>query len=245
MNERLICVNTCESTNKEAMRNLSLTDRFQFAAIYTHEQTAGRGQGDHTWETTPGLNITISFLVRFQSFNIQDHFSISQRAALACRHFVSKQLPGYDVRIKWPNDILVNDQKIAGILIENILEGENITRSVIGVGVNVNQTEFGSELTNAVSLRNCTNKVYSVDQLILEFFNETEWLFSELNKQNIPEINEMYSGFLYKNKEMARFRVGDEIITAILCGVSPDGRLTVEKDGQNISFYHHEGKMLL
>lgn len=245
MNDRLIYISSCESTNKEAMKYLSLADRFGFAAVYTQNQTAGRGQGDHIWETTPGLNITMSFIVRFKDLKIQDHFSISQRIALACRHFIAKQLPAFKVYIKWPNDILVNEKKIAGILIENILEGEFITRSIIGVGLNVNQTEFGANLPKAISLKNCSNIKYPIEQLIPVFFNETESMFSDLDHQSSSEINQQYNESLYLRGCGADFEAGGTTFQAIVKEVGPDGRITVYKDGKFQSFYHHEGRMIL
>jgi len=120
--------------------------------VMAREQTAGRGQRGNSWEAEPGSNITLSLLLRPEGLEPACQFVISQAVSLAIvdmlGHFVSEP-----VRIKWPNDIYVGDRKICGILIENTVTGSAIDRSIIGIGLNVNQMEFHSDAPNPVSLR--------------------------------------------------------------------------------------------
>ncbi|WP_301748249.1 biotin--[acetyl-CoA-carboxylase] ligase [uncultured Duncaniella sp.] len=129
-------------------------------AVMARVQTAGRGQRGNSWEAEPGMNITLSLLLRPEGLEPARQFIISQAVSLAIVEMLDNFIGADAVSIKWPNDIYVNDSKIAGILIENVISGSAISRSIVGVGLNVNQTEFLSDAPNPVSLKQLLPKLW-------------------------------------------------------------------------------------
>lgn len=134
--------------------------------VIARTQTAGRGQRGNSWEAEPGKNLTFSVLFRPQSFPAISQFSISEATALAVYDFLN--LNGIKSKVKWANDIYVGDRKICGILIQHSLANFNIGYSVLGIGINVNQTEFVSDAPNPVSMKQITGTTYDLGQLSVQ-----------------------------------------------------------------------------
>lgn len=158
----ILWLETADSTNSELRRRIAGLDNLSIVA--TREQTAGRGQGTHTWFSTPGKNLTFSILYRFRgefALAASDAILITQVTTLALRDYLLGH--GVRARIKWPNDIWVEDRKICGILIENTLEGGMVRESIVGIGLNLNETGWPPELPNPVSLRELTGREYAPD----------------------------------------------------------------------------------
>lgn len=120
------------------------------------EQTAGRGQRGNSWEAEPGKNVTMSMLITFDRLPAAQQFIISQIISLTIvdllREYLAPEVSAERVMVKWPNDIYVDDSKIAGILIENTVCGPCVAHSIIGIGLNVNQLRFLSDAPNPVSM---------------------------------------------------------------------------------------------
>lgn len=159
-----------ESTNDEARR--LIRDLDNLSVIAARCQTAGRGQGDHKWHSLPGENLTFSVVLKFGERGLaplaaRDALLITETVTLAIRLYLEEK--GITVRIKWPNDIYTGDRKICGILIENILQGQDVASSIIGIGLNLNQTEFPSDLPNPVSLALLTGSRYYPAAELLSF----------------------------------------------------------------------------
>ena len=158
----ILWLETADSTNSELRRRIAGLDNLSIVA--TREQTAGRGQGTHTWFSTPGKNLTFSILYRFRgefALAASDAILITQVTTLALRDYLL--VHGVRARIKWPNDIWVEDRKICGILIENTLEGGMVRESIVGIGLNLNETDWPPELPNPVSLRELTGREYATE----------------------------------------------------------------------------------
>jgi BirA family biotin operon repressor/biotin-[acetyl-CoA-carboxylase] ligase len=136
---------TAASTNKTAAELLSLSKLRHGAVILAHEQTEGRGQRGRTWTSAPGLDLTLSIVMAPPRLRADAQFVLSKLAALAVHDTVRAHIPG-DVRIKWPNDVLVERRKVAGILIQNELTGDRVAWSIIGIGINVNSSVFDESL---------------------------------------------------------------------------------------------------
>lgn len=154
---------TVDSTNSELRRNIDSTDNL--SVIAAECQNAGRGQGDHTWFASPGKNLTFSILYRFpagSSFTLKasQARTITEITTLAIRDYLGKK--GISARIKWPNDIWIENRKICGILIENTLDKDRIATSIVGIGLNVNETGWPESLPNPVSMKDLTGEEYSV-----------------------------------------------------------------------------------
>ena len=158
-----------DSTNSEARRHL--TDLDNLSVIAACYQTAGRGQGDHTWTSVKGENLTFSVVLKYGpgQLHAKDSLLITQVTTLALRRLLLSK--GIDADIKWPNDIYVmgRTKKICGILIENTMHGDDVTASIIGIGLDVNQTDFDPSLPNPVSMKQMTAKTYDTRVLLEEF----------------------------------------------------------------------------
>ncbi|MDE6431375.1 MAG: biotin--[acetyl-CoA-carboxylase] ligase, partial [Duncaniella sp.] len=120
--------------------------------VSARRQTAGRGQRGNSWESAPGKNITMSILLRPEGLHPSRQFVISRAVSLAITGVLRRYMPASAVRVKWPNDIYVDDRKICGILIENVISSASIRQSVVGIGINVNQRRFLSDAPNPVSM---------------------------------------------------------------------------------------------
>lgn len=152
-------IDECASTNAAIRR-----DAPHGYALMALRQTAGRGQRGNTWEAEPGKNITLSLMLRPRDLDASRQFEVSEAVALGILNLL-RELGIDGVSVKWPNDIYVNDRKICGILIENALSGRQIARSIAGIGLNVNQTEFRSDAPNPVSISQLTGREYPIIEL--------------------------------------------------------------------------------
>lgn len=173
LSAKQIWLEETDSTNRALRRHIGDYDSLSFLAAYG--QTAGRGQGDHTWFSTPGKNLTFSYLLRYSEFlghplATDDALLITCVTTLGIRDYLLTHEVKAD--IKWPNDIWVDGKKICGILIENILEDGAIRESIIGVGLNLNETGWPEELPNPVSLTELTGRKYDPAVELVALSNE-------------------------------------------------------------------------
>ena len=152
---------TTDSTNNHAMNEARLGQTSDGAAYFALDQYQGKGQRDKTWNSKPGENIILSVIKDCSGFHLNNQFQLSVAVALACFDFFSAYA-GDETRIKWPNDIYWRDRKAGGILIENLVRGAHWTWTVIGIGLNINQTHFSNEAGNPVSLKQITGKDWDV-----------------------------------------------------------------------------------
>lgn len=156
-----ICwLESTDSTNKELRKRLDQSDNLSIIAAEI--QSAGRGQGDHTWHSAPGLNLTFSILLRHRCLKASDALAVTSIMALGIRDYLHTK--GIEPWIKWPNDIWVGDKKICGILVENCIHAGAIDFSIVGVGLDLNQTDWPAELPNPVSLKELTGKDYDTHE---------------------------------------------------------------------------------
>ena len=153
-----------DSTNRVvAERKSSLADGTCIAAL---EQTAGRGQKGNSWATAKGENLTFSLLYRPKDIPVQQQFCISQAVAVGLSNYLKAK--GIDNKIKWPNDIYAGDLKICGVLIENSLKGAKVGDCIIGIGLNVNQTQFPAEIPNPTSMKMLSGEDYDIKKELPE-----------------------------------------------------------------------------
>ena len=162
------------------------------AAVRGIAQTAGRGQRGNFWEAAPGENLTFSIVWNPEGIAPRDQFAVSEAAALGvCSYLRSR---GIEAKVKWPNDIYVGDRKICGILIEHSIIGMDLQRSVIGVGINVNQEEFKSDAPNPVSMRQLTGSRYDLEKELAAAVGEISALLESASVLEGRE--EIHSSFL-------------------------------------------------
>ena len=163
----IIWLERVDSTNDEARRHISEIDNL--SVVSALEQTRGRGQRGNRWSSQPGENLTFSLVVKDFRIKANEQSAISQATALSLVDLLSRH--EIKARIKWPNDIYAGDEKICGILIENSLKGSEIDWSIIGIGLNVNQTTFPEDLPNPTSMKLCTgnSNPYNTREILEEF----------------------------------------------------------------------------
>lgn len=147
-NPDIIWLDVAESSNDVARMAIDSLDNLSVVAVRC--QTKGRGQRTNTWETAPGQNLTFTIVLKDLEILPSEQIAISQITALSVVEFL--EMHGIGAKIKLPNDVYVGTKKICGILIENSLRGSHITWSIIGIGINVNQTVFPSSLPNPTSI---------------------------------------------------------------------------------------------
>ncbi len=130
------------------------------SVVAAHQQTKGRGQGNHSWHSLPGENLTFSILLKFNDLPATESVRINHIIAVAIREYLRRK--GVQARIKHPNDIWVGEKKICGILIENSIREKHITHSIVGIGLNINQVQWPEDLPNPVSLSELTGERYDL-----------------------------------------------------------------------------------
>lgn len=160
MGSNISWLESTDSTNAELRRRLDQSDNLSIIA--SEMQSAGRGQGDHTWHSAPGQNLTFSILLRHNCLKGPDALAVTSIMALGIRDYLRTK--GVEPWIKWPNDIWVGEKKICGILVENTIHAGMIDFSIVGVGLDLNQTDWPQELPNPVSLKELTGKEYDTHE---------------------------------------------------------------------------------
>ena len=238
-----------DSTSNELLRHIQDYDNLSVIAAVS--QTAGRGQRGNRWLSKPGDNLTFSLLLRHsrpdrESFPAREAMAVNCLAALAVRDYLVQA--GAPAVIKWPNDIYAGNRKICGMLVENGLEGDALSWSVIGIGINLNQTEFPGELMNPTSLKRLTGRDTD-PAAFLEFLCERiETLLPELETaEGRKRLREAYSIDLFRKDIQASYRdlaTGAEF-TGILRGITPEGLVRIEAEGRERAFGFKEISYIL
>lgn len=214
--------------------------------VWCGRQTAGRGQRGNSWESAPGMNFTGTFLLRPQNFPASSQFIMSEAVAMAVVYALSDY--GIQAMVKWPNDIYVGDRKICGILIEHVVMGKNITRTIAGIGVNLNQTEFLSDAPNPVSVKMLTGKTYSVENFAENLGNYLEYFTQDfINRPEILHQKFMDCLWRYDGKRHPfRDKQTGELINAEISGIFNDGRLHLTtSDGDEKLYAFKEVEFIL
>ena len=219
MNWEIIHIDETDSTNSWLAKNR--TEGQSPCAVVADYQTAGRGCGTNSWESERGKNLLFSMKIQPENLPANKQFRISMAISLAIVDALG-QLVG-NLSIKWPNDIYWRNGKLAGILIENRLQGSLIKDSIIGVGLNVNQREFKSKALNPVSLWQITGQETDREQLLKDILERFD---SYLQKDNRTD----YLSLLYRRKGFHPFADKDGAFMAELIDVEDDGHLQLRDD---------------
>ena len=229
-----------DSTNNYARTLLRDTMPIEGTVITTDVQTSGRGQRSNSWSSEPNLNLTCSYILRPAFLAAKDQFMLSAAVALSVLDLIRDFIPQNEVKIKWPNDILVGEKKIAGILIENSVRGMRLDNGIVGIGLNVNQTEFDSSL-NATSIKTNTKTEVKIDDVLAKLNQKLESRYLQLRSGNHPPILSELNRNLFGFEEERTLGInGEESLVKIL-GARPSGELQVQhSDGRNTLHQHHE-----
>ena len=228
----IVHLDRIDSTNNYAAKELltkSLNEGTVFVAAC---QRSGRGQGQSTWESAKDLNLTFSIVLYPKKVEVVRQFSISKAISLGVADFLSHQIEG--VSIKWPNDIYVNDKKIAGILIETAISAGRFTRAIVGIGLNINQKIFISDAPNPVSLKNLTGKNYDLSEMLNSLCGKLDRRYLQLIRGETAVLDYDYEQLLYRRQIWAKYRADSIDFEGKITGVDYDGSLMIETREGNI-----------
>jgi len=227
--QNTIFLSTCHSTNDALVEMTTHSNVPEGTVVITHHQTAGRGQRGNRWEAEPARNLTFSVLLKPGFLAVPRQFELNVAVALACHRLLIAYFPDR-VALKWPNDLYYQDQKMGGILIENTVKGTQLSQSVVGIGLNVNQTQFANP--RAVSMRNAARQAFELTEILNELLAHVEAAYLQLRAGQADELRREYLGALYAAGQPRSFRVGEAVREGAIRGVDASGRLLVEMDGK-------------
>lgn len=233
---KIIKLNAIDSTNsflKDLAQNSTLKC---FTTVVTNNQQKGRGQMNSTWLSEPFKNLTFSTLIANIQINIDKARYINFAASLA----IFDVLKSYSIKelsIKWPNDILSENKKICGVLIENTFVGNKIKNSIIGIGLNVNQTNF-NELTNVTSIKCETNKEANLNELLDDLLKNLEVKYSAIKNGNFKKLEIEYLNQLYKYNQKTDFTTSTgKTFTGKITGIANNGNLQITLPNNEIKSF--------
>lgn len=224
----IIKVSATKSTNT-LMSELYRSEHIELPCVlFAVDQTEGRGRLERSWESLAGKNLTISAIVPALDSDSTSSFNLLCSVTVMIYDWLSEfNLP--EMRIKWPNDIMSGDRKLAGILVERSYRGKTSSAITIGLGLNVNQDQFEPTI-QATSLNKLTNQEYVIDDLAYQFSLRIEhWL-----SQGVLDKHATYLNLLYRKNEWARWRRGSEEFKARLKTVRLDGYVVLEDSNKQL-----------
>ena len=213
------------STNRYA-RELPEDQNHGLTLVTAEFQTAGRGAGTNRWESERSQNLLFSLISNPKGLLANQMFALSEVTALAIRDTLSSYTPGF--QIKWPNDIYYNDKKISGMLIENDLRGKWVHRSIIGVGVDINQTRFLSDAPNPVSLAQILGKAVERNQVLNSILLQFNHYYGMMEREQFSELHNRYMQHLYRRNALHPYADATGTFQARIIDVEPTGHLVLE-----------------
>lgn len=240
----IIKLNATNSTNTYLKNLLKEKQVKDLSCIWALSQTQGRGQQGAKWISEPGKNLTFSVLKKFENLPSEYHFLLNMEVSLAIFRALKKlYIP--DLAVKWANDILSSKKKICGILIENTLHKEQISASIIGIGVNVNQVFF-NDLPNVSSLQKIMGHPFDLEEILLLICQELEVSLKSLSPTRFETMLDEYHTHLFRKDKPSTFEYPNgERFMGYIRGVSHNGQLQVEQeDALMSSFSLKEIKLL-
>ncbi len=225
------------STNQYMDDLLKSRDLQEGTIIYTNYQSEGRGQTGNKWESEDGKNLLLSILLMPSMIDPSEQFILSIAISLGICDFIKRYIP--HCKIKWPNDIYVNDDKIAGILIENSLLEDHIEYSIAGIGVNINQEKFVSDAPNPVSMTMITGEKYDLNDCMNLLASDLDYRYRQLEADQDKTRADYYSN-LYMFNGTHRFRDQSGIFSGRIIAVSDTGKLQIEKSPGQVYEYSYK-----
>ena len=235
-----IKLDSIDSTNAYILSLKDLNVFKEGLVVTANCQTSGNGQRNKLWESNANENLLLSFVIE-PSINISKQFEISKIVSLSVCDLLTDL--GLNPEIKWPNDILVSNQKIAGILIQNKLKANLITHSVIGIGLNINQIHFKDYLPKATSLQLLLNMRFDIDEIRIKLLH---FLSDRIIKYRLGILHdEEYLHVLYLKDTVTSFETKGKKIIGIIKEVTPKGKLLIQfKDNKTAEFEYQTIKYL-
>ena len=230
---------SCHSTN-EIATNLLTNRAEEGTVVITDNQTNGKGQRGNYWESEPFLNLTFSLILKPDFLPVQSQFQLTQIISISIAEII-QGLVSKTVKVKWPNDIYVGNKKIGGILIQNTVKGKGIESSVIGMGLNINQTIF--QIPNAISIKALTHSPMNLNDVLNSVLKSIAENYRRLKKGKQKAIGIEYYNLLLGLNETRNFKA-EENFSGKIIGVDAQGRLLIETGREIRCFQNQEVKFV-
>ena len=244
---KIIKIDAINSTNDYLKYTISPDKKKSTRIVYTFNQKMGKGQRGNKWVSEPGKNIALSLAVFPKNFMVEDLFFMNIFTSVFLFKFLESQKIK-NLKIKWPNDILSEKKKICGILFESVVKKDIIEKLIIGIGINVNQTDFNG-LKNASSIKLISNKTINLDSLCNKLVQEIEKNLSFFKcpisiKKNVVLSEYLTNLFGFKLFKSYRLSNGKKIKIKII-GVNNDGSIKTENENGDIKKYYFKEIQLI
>lgn len=223
----------CHSTNTIAAEMIKNGEAIEGTIVITERQSKGRGQRGNKWYSEPGKNLTFSLVLTPLFLDATEQFELNMAVSLGVHEAISAYVKS--TKIKWPNDFVHMDQgKLGGMLIENQVSNKGIEASIIGLGINVNQSDF--PFPNASSLANVAGAPIDMEEFFKVLIKEIENHYLLLRKGQKPYIRSNYLDRLFQRGEWGMYDDGQSFMGRIE-GVTPEGKLMIQKQGGMVKCY--------
>jgi BirA family biotin operon repressor/biotin-[acetyl-CoA-carboxylase] ligase len=241
--KQVVSLPSCHSTN-DLMAQMSAKNQLhEGAIIITKHQTKGKGQRGNTWNSPQGENLTFSVFFKPKFLKPSQQFELNRMVSLALLDVLKKLGSNSKSFVKWPNDLILDKRKIAGILIENSISQNAIVESIIGIGLNVNQKNH--LLTTATSLALNTQNTWDLDEVLIEVVQRLEHYYFILRGGDFRLIHELYEANLYLKDKVAFYEDAIGKFNGIIRKVHPDGILEIEDESGTYRKYQFKEVRLL
>jgi BirA family biotin operon repressor/biotin-[acetyl-CoA-carboxylase] ligase len=238
--KKLIFMPSCHSTNDISAELISKSDIVNGTIVITDHQTHGRGQGSNDWESEKGENLTLSVILNTGFLPVHQQFYLNMMVCLSLSDLLTEYLHS-GILIKWPNDIYFKNKKICGILIQNILKGNHLENSILGMGININQQNFENEI--AVSLRNITGEWYDLQQVLQRLSEILEEYYGVLKEGLYGKLRRIYMNRLMWLNEDHIFEA-EEFFKGRITDIDESGRLMISTEKRVRVFSFKEVKFI-
>jgi len=225
---KIIQLNVVDSTNNFAANLLKSDELVHGTVILADEQSAGKGQRGATWQSEGGLNLIFTAFVEYDNLTVGKAVAINQWVALSMVDLLGNF--NIQAKIKWPNDIFIENKKIAGILIENQISKEKIKSSIIGIGLNVNQLDFGD--LKATSIQLIKKERLNLQELAWKLISSLNDLKHLIENENWQILNDSYHDDLWNLNKLIKYIHQDVECEGVILGLSEEGNLRMEVNGE-------------
>lgn len=222
--KNLIILEKVDSTNNYAMAMVQNGVANSGDAVFAMEQTSGKGRRNKAWKSNARENIVLTIISEMQWLPLQQQFQLSVAIALGCIDLFANYYHE-NLKIKWPNDIFLNDRKAGGILIENVIKGNLWQWAIIGIGLNINQQNFESENFQAISLQMLSGQKYDVTLLAEELHSLILCRIERLKNGEFEDLLKEYNENLFCRNELVRLKKGNILFETKVEDVSEAGEL--------------------
>lgn len=221
---------TCHSTNDIALQMIQNTSVFEGQVVVTNHQTAGKGQRGNVWEAEAGQNLTFSIILKPIFLRADEQFKLNIAVSVGIYQFLSALLPE-GLSIKWPNDVYFNDKKLGGVLIENSIQANQLSYSVVGIGLNINQIQFFDKKAISLLKINQYTNHYDLTELLSQLLVSIEQCYLKLKNNEYKSLKESYVNKLFRINTFHIYQQNGREFIGKIIDVLDSGKLMLEVDG--------------